>query len=159
MNKLFHVLFRLVLAGLLLSPFYARAADAASLTVAVQQVGSNNAAQTVTCTLMQKGCVLPLVINAGQPTQQSVNINVVYFSGKLVINFQTPGGYFYTGNTVGKMVVYDTLWDGLLQGSAPATYTVTLFQPLAQGLMGRETASTTAHTSVANLQVTATPNP
>ena len=165
MNKLFRALFGAVLAALVLSPFYAGAAEAASLTVAVQQVGSNSTAQTVTCAAMQQNCVLPLVINAGQPTQQSLNIGVGFVTDGMILNFQSPQGYFYaddTGDTVG---VYNTMWAKKVQGSAPATYQVTLFQPLSPTKLTRilsvagEAKLGIAHPSVANLQITATPVP
>jgi hypothetical protein len=164
MNKLFHALFRspgkssltlfvVVLAGLALSPLYAGVADAASLTVTVSQVNPNSAIQTVTCQLLKPGCVLPFVLNGGQ----SLNINVTYYTGGLALSFQTPNGYFYTGNTVGGMTLYHALWNSPLQGSTP--YEITLFQPLAPRLLGQGATSTTAHTSVANLTITATPGP
>jgi hypothetical protein len=131
----------------------------ASLTVAVKQAGSESAAQTVTCELLQKQCVLPFMINAGTSAQQSVNIQVVYYKGGLSLNFQTSGGYFSTGSTVGKDVVYQPLWASPLQGSGPTTYTVELFQPLTPNLLGPAAASTAAHTSVAKLEITATPVP
>jgi len=155
MNKLYRAIFGVALAGLMLSP---GAAYAASLTVTIKQVNSNSAAQTVSCTLQQKGCVLPFVLNAGQPTQQSVNINIAYFADSMVLNFQTPSGYFYTSAMVGNVVVYHALWSRLFQGSAPVTDNVTLFQPLAPRLFGAQPVST-SHTPAANLEITATPIP
>jgi hypothetical protein len=144
--------------ALLLAMFFAlpgMAANAASLTVAVRQVNPNGAVQTVTCTLLQKGCVLPFVINAGQPTQQSLNIHVIYFSGGLALDFQTAGGYFYTSSTVGTNTAYNTLWNRRFQSGVSAPYTVTLFQPLGPNPFSR--SFTIAGTSVASLQITATP--
>lgn len=169
MNKLFHALFRFlgksspalfgaVLAGSLLSPFYAGAASAASLTVAVKQVNSDSAVKTVTCAKLQKNCVLPFVINAGQPTQQSLNINVTYVTGGMVLSFQTSNGYFYTDTAAGKIVTYNTLWIRPLQGSTPATSQVTLFQPFSP-LLGMPGSPNANYSSFASLAITATPNP
>ncbi len=154
MNKLFNALFGVVLAGLMLS---SGTAAAASLTVAIRQVNPNSAVQTVSCDLLKPNCVLPFVINAGQSTQQSVSIHVVYYNGGLALNFQTPGGYFYTDAAIGKMVLYSTLWSRPLQSSTP--YQAALFQPLAPSLIGQGATSSAAHTPVAHLEITATPVP
>ncbi|TAL40200.1 MAG: hypothetical protein EPN97_00545 [Alphaproteobacteria bacterium] len=147
------ILFFLTAAFLFAKPAYA-----ASLTVEVKQVNPDGAAQTVTCTLLQKQCTLPVVINAGTAAQQSVNIQVVYHNGGLALNFKTTGGYFYTGSMIGKDVLYQALWNAPLQGGT-STYTVTLFQPLTPNLLGPGMTSTDPHTSVAKLEITATTVP
>jgi len=134
-----------------------KSAFAASVTVAVQQTGG--AAQTVTCSLAQKGCTLPFILNAGQAAQQSVTINVVYTNGAVLLSFQTPNGYFYTRNMNGKIVFYNALWNGALQGSKTATYSIGLSQPLAAGATSPMLTSKSSQTPVATLLITATPSP
>jgi len=148
-----------VLAGFVFSPFYAGAAYAASLTVAVKQVNPDSAVQTITCELLKPGCDMSFVINAGQPTQQSLNIHVAFIKDGLALTFKTPDGFFYTDQKVGDRVSYNTLWGTRFQDSStPSTNQVTLFEPLAQRIpalfMG-----TSQPTSIAKLEITATPNP
>jgi len=147
-----------VLAGLVFLLFHAGAAYAGSLTVAVKQVNSDSAAQIVTCEPLQKNCVLPFIVNKGLPTEQAVNINVVYFTNGLALNFQTPSGYFYTDAMIGKTAIYNALWSRPLQGSTPAAYQITLFRPLST-LLGIPGAPNTDYSAFASLAITATPNP
>jgi len=169
MKKTIHSLFRtlhkslpawllVVLTAAVISQAFAGTAYAASLTVAIKQVKPDSTVQTVTCTLLQKNCDLPFVINAGTPAQQSLNIHVVYFNGGLSLNFKTSGGYFYTANKIGNTVVYSPLWNERFQGSAPATFAATLFQPLASDPV-RPNALDAAHTLVASLEITTKPGP
>jgi hypothetical protein len=148
----------LFLAAIVLSPTFVEAADVASLTVAVRQMNPDSAATTVACTLLQKQCNLQLVINAGTEAQESVTIQVVYHRGGLALNFKTDGGYFYTSSAIGNDVVYHTLWSAPLRGGV-SNYTVNLFQPLTPNLIGPGSTSTTPHTSVAKLEITATTAP
>lgn len=147
-----------VLAGLVISPFVAGAASAASLTVAVRQVNPDSAPQTVTCQL-KSSCNLPFVINAGQPSAQSLNINIAYVSGRMAVTFQIESKYFYTGDTGDTKNPYNVLWIKEVSGNAPASHQVTLFQPLSEGLIDRKPVWAIEHTSVANLEITATPVP
>jgi len=133
-------------------------ASTPSLIVKIKQVNSDSPVQTVTCTLLQKNCDMPFVINPGAATERSLNIHVVYFEGGLALHFKTTGGYFYTANTVGEAVVYNALWNARFEGSAPATFTATLSQPLAPDLLAAADPDAD-YTPVANLEVTATPNP
>src|SRR5690349_15940582 len=105
--------FFILIAGVF-SQALADEAKVPSLAVAIKQANTDGAAQTVTCTLLQKQCTLPLVINAGSAAQQSVNIQVLYYKGGLSLNFQTSGGYFYTSSMVGKDTVYRALWNAPL---------------------------------------------
>ena len=154
MNKLFYMLFGIVLTGLVIAP---NAAFAASVTVAVKQANTSGPAQTVTCSLLQKNCDLPFTINAGQSSQQTVTIHAVYTKGTVVFSFQAPNGYYYARNMNAKITTYTLLLNASLQGGAPATYSIGLFQPLAQSPFVPE--NNTAHTSVASLLITATPSP
>jgi hypothetical protein len=146
------------LTAAIFSQAFADTAKNASLTVAIKQVNPDGEAQTVTCTLLQKQCTLPLVINAGTAAQQSVNVQVVYHAGGLALNFKSDGGYFYTSSMIGKDAVYSALWNNPLQGGA-STYKITLFQPLTPNLIGPGVISTDSHMSVASLEVTATTVP
>jgi hypothetical protein len=159
MDKLFRAMFGVVLAGVALSPFYAGAAEAASLTVAVQQVGSNSAAQTVTCTAK---CTLPLIINAGTSVQQSLNIQIIQATNSLVFKFQEGSGNFYASDTGSKNGINFTLWGKPIPAGKPATYDVTLFQPLVQYTVppiAPGASANIAHSPVANLEITLTPVP
>lgn len=155
MNKLFHSLFLAVLAALVLSP---GAAYAASLKVAVRQVNPDSTTQTVTCEALKPGCVLPFVINAGQSTVQSLDIHVAYVHDKLVLTFQVDNKYFHARDAGGSTEPYNTLWFKAVSGNAPATYKVTLFQPLSLGLFDPKAMNAT-HSSVATLEIIATPVP
>ena len=154
----------IVFTAVFMSPFYAGAADAASVTVAVSQVNPNSAVQTVTCVLL-KPCALPFVINAGTPAQQSLTIHVGYTPGTMGLSFMTSGGFFYTDDTGDTTGFYNTLRLKQVQGNNPATYQITLFQPLALTAIApilsvvREAKMKIAHPSVANLKITITPAP
>jgi hypothetical protein len=128
------------------------------LKVSVKQVNPDGVAQEVTCAAMQKGCSLPLVINAGTAVQQSLNILVAYVSGKAVLTFQSGAKYFYTRDTTAVKDIYNPLWIKRVSGNA-ATYKITLFQPLTQRLVDSKAISNIVHTPVADLEVTATPGP
>src|ERR1035437_8425487 len=131
MKNTTHTIPVLLLTLLVALPF--KAVFAGSLTVAVRQVGPNGMVQTVTCAVMQPKCFLPIDINVGQPTAQSLNIHVGYMSGKLVLTFQTPDGYFYTGDTGDKNGLYSTWWVRPVSDSA--TYSIILVKPLVQNYL------------------------
>jgi hypothetical protein len=155
-QKLLSMRLLLVLTAAIILQVLAGTAYAASLTVTVKQVNPNSAAQTVTCTLLQKNCDLPFVMNAGTASQQSLNIHVAYFDGGLALNFQTVDGYFSTANKVGNTTIYNTMWNRKFQGSTPATFNIALFRPLAQNLFTPISPSI-KYTPVANLEITAIP--
>ncbi len=134
-------------------------AFAASVMVAIKQLNPNSATQQTTCALAQKNCVLPLTINAGLPTAQSLNVQVKYIAGRLILMFQTSNGYYYVGDTGSTKGFYNVMWGRPVNGSQPATYNITLAQPLTQYYLPTPPAVNVAHPSVANLQITATPGP
>jgi hypothetical protein len=143
---------------------HSAAAFSASLTVTIRQLNPDSAVQQVTCVDHQK-CVLPLVINAGQPTTQSLNINIEYIPGDLLLEFQAPKGYFYADDTVDTIGFYNTIWSKAVPGDKPATYDVTLFQPLVPHMealilsVAHEASLNIAHAAVANLEITTQPVP
>lgn len=133
-------------------------AHAASLSVTVKQVSPDGKAETVTCALLQKDCDISLMLNEGTPEQQPVNVHVVYTHGGLVLHFQAAGGYFSTADTVRDMTVYNVLWNRRIPGNAPATFTTTLFEPLAPTPFTPLSPSAD-YTPVADLEVRATTSP
>jgi len=117
-------------------------------------------------TLLQKNCTLPFTLNAGQSTQQSVNIQIIYNTPQgAVLVFQSGTGYYYYADTVYQSGVYNILWTKRITGNSTGPYNITLLQPLASKLQSLpliaavDAKQGTPHTSTATLAITLTPVP
>ena len=154
------VLFSFLLPLLIL--FHSESAFSASLTVAVRQVNPDGALQQITCAVHQANCVVPVALNGGQI---SLTVHVEYAPGNLLLEFQSPTGYYYANETVDTVGLYRTIWGKAVPGVQPATYHVTLFQPLVSHMeapilsVAQEAAKSITHAVVVNLQITTTPGP
>ncbi len=161
MKKIARSVSVLLLTVLAFVPF--EPAYATSVLVAIKQLNPSGATQQTTCADAQRNCALPLTIDAGLPTAQSLNVQVRDIPGGLVLMFKTGSGYYYAGDTVNKNGFYYTMWSKPLSGGSPAVYDVTLVQPLVQDLLKVPAinikSDNTAHPSVAKLEITVTPGP
>jgi hypothetical protein len=150
-------IFLLFSLSVLLMCVNSEAAFSASLTVAIRQINPDSAPQKITCVYHQK-CAIQLKINGGQTT---LDVNIQYIPSKMIFQFQSSEGYFYTAPKGSQKGWYSVFWAQNTPADS-STSGITLFRPTVSHpetarllSIEQETAHNVVHTRVADLEIAA----
>ena len=147
----------------------ARAADAPkSIAVTVRQVNPAGDTKSVTC-LQDTKCVLTIALAESNPSQkEDVTVQIEFSPGSLLLEFQTPRGYLYAGETQSEATDnnYEVIWHRALDDDAKLTENITLYLPVvAQPILApilnvaEESAKNKTHPAVATVELTTQASP
>ena len=126
---------------------------AKSLSVTIRQVNPDGTAQHVKCSEHKK-CVLPIAIQTGAK-KQTLTVHILFVSGNVLFEFETPKGYLYAGpkTPADKTADYETIWHKTPVQLKSPVVDVTLFQPLVPRATGAPFLKTPQQ-AVADLEIT-----
>jgi hypothetical protein len=139
-----------------------------TVAVTIRQINPGGDTQSVTCTENTK-CLLTIALSETNPVRkEDVTVQINFSPGALLLEFQTPRGYLYAGETLpdARDSNYEVIWHADLTSVANLTKNITLYLPLVERPIeapilniAAEAAKSAGHPAVATVEVTAQPSP